>query len=91
MVVSAKHRVMLWIPSLIFIYLVLGNVEHDKVGDLIYRVNTSGFWCSLLLLVAVLLITRGEKGTVVLGVICWGLAITALLTLGSATLMVIHL
>ncbi len=91
MVVSAKHRVMLWVPSLIFIYLVLGEIEHDRFGELVYRVNTAGFWCSLLLFVAMLLITRGERASVTVGVVLWGLAILALLLLGHSTLFVLHL
>jgi hypothetical protein len=91
MLFSAKHRVMLWVPSLIFICLVLGSLERDRFGELIYRVFTGGFWSSVLLFVAVLLIPRGERVSFYLGITCWILAILVLLLVERSTLLIIHL
>jgi hypothetical protein len=91
MLFSAKHRVMLWVPSLIFISLVLGNLERDRFGGLIYRVFTGGFWSSVLLVAAVLMIPRGERVSFYIGVACWILAILVLLMVERSTLLIIHL
>jgi len=91
MLFTAKHRVMLWIPSLIFIYLVLGNLERDKFGELIYRVYTGGMWSSLLLIAAVLMIPRGERVSFYAGLVCWLLSILLLLLIDKSTLLIVHL
>jgi hypothetical protein len=91
MIVTAKHRIMLWIPCLLFIALVLGNLERARGGGMIYRVYSGGFVCSVLLFVAALLISRGERGPVVAGLALWIIAILSLLLTDRSTLLLIHL
>jgi hypothetical protein len=90
MLFSAKHRVMLWVPSLLFIYLVIGTLERSRQGDMVFRVFTGGVLCSVLLFAAALLITRGERTSFYVGVVCWLLSILSLLLVDRSTLIVIH-
>jgi hypothetical protein len=90
MLFSAKHRVMLWIPCLIFIYLVMGTLERSRQGDMAFRIYTGGFLCSVLIFVAALLITRGERTSFYVGLVCWILSILSLLLIDRSTLIVIH-
>ena len=91
MLFTAKHKVLLWVPSLIFIYLVLGNLERDKLGEMIYRVYTGGFTSSVLLLAAILLIPRGERFSFYAGIVCWILSVVLLLLINKSTLLILHL
>ncbi len=90
MLFSAKHRVMLWVPCLLFIYLVLGELERNRDGGLAFRVFKGGFVCSLLLCGAALLITHGERRSFYIGIVCWILSILTLLFIDKGTLLVIH-
>lgn len=89
MVISAKHRVTLWVPTILYVYLMLGEFGTDKFGELVYRVNLRGAVSSVLILSAATLITQGGRGTFVAGVICWILALVALL-LEKAPLFALH-
>ena len=90
MVLTTKHKVLLWVPCVLFIYLALGNFEKTIAGGLIYRVHTSGFVSSILLLAGVILIMRGQHITFFIGILLWVLSISLLISLGSGTLVVIH-
>ncbi len=90
MVISAKHRLLLWLPCLMFSYLVLGTLEQRGMGGWVYRIRTNGFWCVLFLLTAATLISRGEKASFVLGIVFWLLSLAMLFLLSQSTLIVIH-
>lgn len=89
MVISTKHKVTLWVPTILFIYLMLGEFGTDQVGDLVYRVNLRGVVSSVLILSAAILITQGSRTAFVVGIVCWVLALVALF-LEKAPLLVLH-
>jgi hypothetical protein len=89
MLFSTKHRVILWVPTLLFIYLILGDLETDALGELAYRINLRGLVSSFCILGAALFVSRGEQGPFMVGIVLWILALAALL-LEPSTLLVIH-
>ncbi|MGB5872802.1 MAG: hypothetical protein WBG80_03060 [Bacteroidota bacterium] len=81
--------VILWVPTILFVYLILGSLETDAVGELIYRINLRGLVSSVCILGAAVFVSRGERGPFVVGIVLWVLALAALL-LEPTTLLVIH-
>jgi len=90
MVLTTKHKVLLWVPCVLFTYLALGNFEKTIEGGLIYRVHASGFVSSVLLLAGAILVMKGERIAFSIGILLWTLSISLLISLGSGTLVVIH-
>jgi hypothetical protein len=89
MVISAKHKITLWVPTILFVYLMLGEFGTDRMGNLVYQVNLRGVVSSVLILSAALLISHGSRGTFVAGIVCWILALSALF-LEKTHLLAIH-
>jgi len=89
MLFTTKHRVILWVPTLLFIYLILGSLESDGPGELVYRINLRGLVSSVCILSAAMFVSRGERGPFMVGIVLWILALAALL-LEPTTLLVIH-
>jgi hypothetical protein len=90
MVLTTKHKVLLWVPCVLFIYLALGNFERAVDGGLAYRVHAGGLVSSILLLTGVILVMKGENVAFTIGIILWALSISLLLFLGGGTLFIIH-
>ena len=90
MLISNKHRLFLWVPSLMFIALVLGRFEPTATG-LVYRVLENGCLSSVFLLVAAVFITIGDPKSFRTGVILWILALIALFALPARAIMIVHL
>jgi hypothetical protein len=88
-IVSAKHRFVLWVPTLLFVFLILGNFGRDTGGELIFSISTRGMISSVLILTGATLLSHGERQTFVSGIVFWVLALAALL-LGRSTLLVVH-
>jgi hypothetical protein len=80
---------MLWVPTLFYVALMLGTIDRGPEGELVYRVSTRGLVSTVLLTVAALLITYGERRAFAAGIVFWLLALAALL-LNNSVLMVIH-
>jgi hypothetical protein len=89
MLFTAKHMVILWVPTILFVFLILGSLETDAAGELIYRINLRGLVSSACILGAAVFVSRGERGPFVVGIVLWVLALAALL-LEPTTLLVIH-
>jgi len=89
MIVSAKHRVLLWVPTLLFSYLILGDLGRDGTGALTYHVSVRGFIASVLIILAATFIHRGERAGFAAGIVLWILALLSLL-LEDSVLMTIH-
>jgi hypothetical protein len=89
MVISAKHKVTLWVPTILYVYLMLGEFGTDKLGGLVYRISTRGAVSSVLILSAAVLISHGSRGAFIAGIVCWVLALAALL-LEKSPLLVLH-
>jgi hypothetical protein len=89
MIISLKHRIMLWVPCLAYIVLVVGEVQQRVGGDTVLRVTTRGGASALLVFCAALCLTSGDRGWFITGVIFWVLGLCALL-LGNGTLFVVH-
>jgi len=78
MVISAKQRITLWVPTILYVYLMLGEFGTDTLGSLVYRVNLRGAVSSILIISAAVLISHGSRGAFIAGVFCWILALAAL-------------
>ena len=89
MLFSTKHKVVLWVPTLLFVYLILGSLETDPMGELVYRITLRGLVSSICILGAALFVSRGERGPFMVGIVLWVLALAALL-LEPSTFLVIH-
>jgi hypothetical protein len=89
MLFTAKHMVILWVPTILFVFLILGSLETDAAGELIYRINLRGLVSSVCILGAAVFVSRGERGPFVVGIVLWVLALAALL-LEPTTSLVIH-
>jgi len=89
MVISAKHKITLWVPTVLFVYLMLGDFSTDRMGHLVYQVNLRGVVSSVLILSAALLISHGSRGAFIAGIVCWILSLAALF-LEKTHLVAIH-
>jgi len=92
MVLTTKHKVLLWVPTVLFMYLALGDFEKTAAGGLMYRIHTPGLISAILLLIGSLFVMKGERFALFyVGILLWALSIALLLSLGSGTLVIIHL
>ncbi len=90
MIITAQHRVVLWVPSMLFAILVVGTIRRTPFSDWLFVVHKNGLWSSLLIVVAAALISKGGEGTFYAGVVCWILSLAALFLLSPTTLLVLH-
>ena len=89
MIITTKHRFMLWVPTLLYVWLVLGDFGRSPAGDVIYRISQGGALSSVLILTAAVCLSRGGNVLFITGIVLWILALAALL-LGDTTLLVLH-
>jgi len=89
-IISAKHRVLLWVPCLLFSFLVVGTLKRTPFSDWLFTVHNNGLWSSVLIIAAAALISKGEKGAFFAGIACWVLSLAALFLLSRATVLVVH-
>ncbi len=90
MLISAKHRLFLWVPSLMFVALVLGRFEPTATG-LLYRVMENGCVSSFFLLIADSFLSVPDAKSTRTGIIMWILALVALFALKQVPVFVIHI
>lgn len=89
MIVSLKHRLMLWVPCLAYVLLVIGDFHRGAGGDFVLRTTFRGVVSATLVLFAAACLTSGGRGWFIAGVVLWLLGLAALL-LSNATLVVVH-
>jgi hypothetical protein len=89
MILQPKHKVLLWVPALLYAVLMLGDVQRNIYGELVYRVYLRGAVSSGLIILAAGFISEGSRGSFIAGIICWVLGLAALL-LANRTLLVLH-
>ena len=90
MLISAKQRLFLWVPSLMFTAMVLGRFEPTATG-LVYRVMENGCVSSFFLLIAATFLSVAEVKSTRTGIVMWILALAALFALKQVPVLVIHL
>jgi hypothetical protein len=91
MLVATKQRFLLWLPSLMFIALVLGRFDWQGHGDFVYHVLENGFISSVFLLFAAAFVGAGDRKSFGAGVVMWVLALIALFALKRTVILTIHL
>ena len=90
MLISAKHRLFLWLPSLMFVALVFGRFDPTATG-LVYRVMENGCVSSFFLLIADSFLSVTDAKSTRTGIIMWILALVALFALKQIPIFVIHI
>lgn len=90
MLISKKLRLFLWVPSLMFVALVLGRFDPTATG-LVYRVTENGCVSSFFLLIADSFLSVNDTKSTRTGVVMWILALVALFALKPVTIYVIHI
>jgi hypothetical protein len=90
MVLTTKHKLMLWVPTILYVVLMLGNLDREPAGGFVYRISMRGLVSSCLITAAALLITYGERKAFVAGIVFWLLALAAL-ALRNTAVMIVHL
>jgi len=80
MLIPARQRVFLWVPSLMFVALVLGRFEPTATG-LVYRVMENGCVSAVFLLIADGFLTVADPKSTRTGIVMWALALAALFAL----------
>jgi len=88
-ILQTKHKVMLWVPALLYTVLVLGDWQRGIQGDLVYRVYLRGAISAGLIILAAGFISEGKRSSFIAGIVCWLLGLAALL-LANRTLLVLH-
>jgi hypothetical protein len=88
-ILQTKHKLMLWVPAVLYAVLMLGDWQRDIYGDLVFRVYLRGAISSGLILLAAGFITEGSRSSFIAGIACWVLGLAALL-LANRTLLVLH-
>jgi hypothetical protein len=88
-ILQAKHKVLLWVPALLYAVLMLGDVQRNIYGEVVYRVYLRGAVSSGLIILAAGFISEGSRGSFIAGIVCWVLGLAALL-LANRTLLVLH-
>ncbi len=91
MTVTAKQRLFLWAPSVMFIALVLGKFDRLPGDGLLFHVLENGFVSSVFLLIAAAFISATDHRSFRAGVVMWILALVALFVLKQTVLLTIHL
>jgi len=90
MLIPSKQRVFLWVPSLLFVALVLGRFEPTATG-LVYRVMENGCVSAVFLLIADGFLTVADVKSHRTGIVMWVLALVALFALKQIPVLTIHL
>jgi hypothetical protein len=90
MLISVKHRLFLWVPSLMFVAMVLGRFDPTATG-LVYRVMENGAVSSFFLLIADTFLSVNEVKSTRTGIVMWILALAALFALKQVPVLVIHI
>jgi len=90
MLISFKHRLFLWVPSLMFVAMVLGRFDPTATG-LVYRVMENGCVSSLFLLIADTFLSVAETKSTRTGIVMWILSLVALFALKKVPILVIHI
>ena len=90
MLISVKQRFFLWIPSLMFVALVLGRFDPTATG-LVYRVMENGCVSSFFLLIADSFLSVVDAKSTRTGIIMWILALVALFALKQIPIFVVHI
>jgi hypothetical protein len=80
----------LWVPSLMFVALVLGRFAPTATG-LVYRVMENGCVSSLFLLIADSFLSVADPKSIRTGIVMWILALVALFALKQTPIFVIHI
>jgi hypothetical protein len=91
MLVATKQRFLLWLPSLLFMALVLGKFDRRVDGDFVYQILENGFISSVFLLFAAAFIAAGDRKSFAAGIIMWVLALIALFALNRNVIVAVHL
>jgi hypothetical protein len=90
MLIPAKQRLYLWVPSLMFVALVFGRFDPTATG-LVYRVMENGCVSSFLLLIADSFLSVADTKSTRTGIVMWLLALVALFALKQVPVFVIHI
>jgi hypothetical protein len=90
MLISTKHRLFLWVPSLMFVAMVLGRFEPTATG-LVFRVMENGCVSSFFLLIADSFLSVAETKSTRTGIIMWILALVALFALKQTPILILHI
>jgi hypothetical protein len=87
--ITLHQRLFLWVPSLMFVALVLGRFDPTATG-LVYRLMENGCVSSLFLLIADVFLSRPDVKSTRTGIVMWILALVALFALKQIPVFVIH-
>ena len=90
MLIPAKQRMFLWVPSLMFVALVLGRFEPTATG-LVYRVMENGCVSAAFLLIADGFLTVADPKSARTGIVMWALALAALFALKQVPIVSIRI
>jgi len=90
MLIPPKQRIFLWVPSLMFVALVLGRFEPTATG-LVYRVMENGCVSAAFLLIADVFLTVAERKSTRTGIVMWVLALVALFALKQVAIVSIRI
>jgi len=90
MLITARQRVFLWVPSLMFVALVLGRFEPTATG-LVYRVMENGCVSAVFLLIADGFLTVADPKSTRTGIVMWALALVALFALKQVPIVSIRI
>ena len=90
MLIPTKQRIFLWVPSLMFVALVLGRFEPTATG-LVYRVMENGCVSALFLLIADSFLMVADTKSTRTGIVMWVLALVALFALKQVPIVSIRL
>ena len=90
MLIPPKQRLFLWVPSLMFVALVLGRFEPTATG-LVYRVVENGCVSAVFLVIANGFLTVADPKSRRTGIVMWALALAALLALKQVPLVSIRI
>jgi hypothetical protein len=88
--ISTKHRLFLWVPSFMYIALVLGRFDPTATG-LVYRVMENGCVSGFFLLIADTFLSVADNKSTRTGIVMWILALVALFALRQVPILVIHI
>jgi len=90
MLIPTKQRIFLWVPSLMFVALVLGRFEPTATG-LVYRVMENGCVSALFLLIADSFLMVADTKSTRTGIVMWVLALVALFVLKQIPILTLRL
>ena len=90
MIISVKYRLLLWVPTLIFVWVVLGESGTGRHAEPTYIVYTNGLIGSLLIVSAAFLMTKAERGAFAAGIMLGLLGVVAFFLLNRSIFLVLH-